>query len=121
MLGLGQASLQPLERGAFGDTLGLEIRTPTFHLNFFIFFSPPPTPLPTLVPGYAWLLWGLTPRARAAWPPIRLPGVEGPLLKMTLSQQWKEEPISQQCRSWGWRAGGSGPQAHCVGPIKCGS
>lgn len=45
MLGLGQASLQPLERGAFGDTLGLEIRTPTFHLNFFIFFSPPhPTP-----------------------------------------------------------------------------
>lgn len=117
--GPGQALLQPPERGAFGDTLGLEIRT---RLSILISsFSAPPSPAPTLVPGFPWLLWGLTPGARAAWPRYRAAWREGALPKMTLSQQWKEEPISQQCRGWGWRAGGSGPQAHCVGPIKCGS
>lgn len=103
----------PGER-SFWRHFGARNQNPTFHLNF-IFCAP------TLVPGFPWLLWGLTPGARAAWPHYRAAWREGALPKMTLSQQWKEEPISQQCRGWGWRAGGSGPQAHCVGPIKCGS
>lgn len=42
--GPGQALLQPPERGAFGDTLGLEIRT---RLSILISsFSAPPSPLP---------------------------------------------------------------------------
>lgn len=96
VLGPGQVSLQLLERGALGATLGLETRTPTFHLSFFSFW-PTAHHLP-------WCL-GSPPRPRAAQPLYQLIGVGWSLPRMTHSQQWKEEPISQQCRGWGWRVG----------------
>ena len=55
--------------------------------------------------GFASRFGGRLPGLEFPGPSVRQIG-EGPTLeKMTPSQQWKEEPISQQCRGWGCRAG----------------
>lgn len=81
---------------SLGGCLGAGNRTPTFCLSFFSFWP--------ASPFGAWVsLAALGPdssRARSAWPlySVRLTGVGRALPKMTPSPQWKEEPISQQCR-----------------------
>lgn len=93
---------------------GLQIRIPAFHLSFFSFW---PTAAP--FPLGAWVsltALGADSRARAARSSLRAIGMGWslpkmtPFPKMTPSQQWKEEPISQQHRGWGWRVVGVVPR-----------
>lgn len=85
------------------EPLGLQTRSPTFHLLFLAHSRP----LPPLGAWVSLTALGANSRARAGRSSLRAIGMSWslpkmtPFPKMTPSQQWKEEPISQQRRGWG--------------------
>lgn len=71
---------------------------PRLSISVSFLSGPQPTPTPPRCLGFP-------PRARAVQPVCQADWRGLVPAKMTPSQQWKEEPISQQCRGWGWRVG----------------
>ena len=92
---------------SFGSLPGAANQNPNLPSQFLLFVA---HSTPRLCLGFSGCFGGQFPRAELPSHYVRVIGMGWSLPKMAPSQQWKEEPISQQCRGWGWRAGGSGPR-----------